>query len=126
MVVLGDAPTEVAGREEFESNGLAVSAPLIPKSAIHVSAVSDEESVAVIDTELRADGATAYHSSRSKVSTMLPVLPRATVGMTPFGGYTLRRSQLNGPMVAWVPWAWYIPRLRAAVGMSVVEVSALA
>jgi hypothetical protein len=58
-------PVVVAGSDTFGSNGLEVLAPLIPKTVIHVSAVSAADSVAVMVAELRVDEATAYHSSRS-------------------------------------------------------------
>jgi hypothetical protein len=65
MVVWTLLPVVVAGSDTFESNGLEVFAPLIPKTVIQVSAVSAEASVAVMVVELRVDEAIAYHSSRS-------------------------------------------------------------
>src|SRR5271154_2841773 len=94
IVVLGVAPEETPGRDRVGSNGVTGSAPLIPKTAIHVAAVSDEESVAVIVVALSAEGAAAYHSSRSRVAVAVLAAPTATVGMTPAGGFALARIQL--------------------------------
>jgi len=65
IVVWTVLPVVVAGSETFESNGVEVLAPLTPKTVIQVSAVSAEDSVAVIVAELSVDAAMAYHSSKS-------------------------------------------------------------